>query len=142
MVARDSTRIRLHMPLERFSLLEGVFHGVVEHFVSATEAPSHFCSKRRLAAACSFRRRPGDDDETPSEKVSANSQVVAAILRCVQALRAVENAGPAFGPLGPLALLRMFHRVGRFIRNFWILDSSTTFAVTVGSSRMHDLREL
>ena len=35
-VAKDSTRIRLHMPLERFGLLEGVFHGVVEHFVSAT----------------------------------------------------------------------------------------------------------
>ena len=131
MVARDSTLMvaGLHMPLERFSSLEGVLYGVVEHFVSATEVLSHFCSKRRLTA-CSFRRRPVDDDETPSEKVSANSQVLTSILRCVQALRAVENAGPASGPLGPLALLRMFHRMGRFMRNFWILDSSTTFAVS------------
>ena len=38
--------------------------------VSATEASSHFCSWRRLATACSFRRRPLVDDKTPSEKES------------------------------------------------------------------------
>ena len=60
------------------------------NIVSATEA---------LAAASSLRK-PVVDDETPSEKVSANSHVVATILRCVQAVRALKTRGLPLGHWG------------------------------------------
>ena len=61
MVAKDPARMVtvFLMPLERFSSLKGVFM-VLLNIVSATQAQSHFCSKRRLATACSFRRDLSD----------------------------------------------------------------------------------
>ena len=104
MVAKDSTRIRLHIPLERFSFLEGVLHGVVEHLSRSRRprrtsacggaSPQHVLFDEDLLLMMRHRQR----------KVSANSQVIATILRCVQALRAVKDAVPASGPLGPLAV--------------------------------------